>query len=101
MMPLTPKEIAFLAHFAFEYMNLQPGPASQQFKSWGLRYLPNYSWLLDAYIGHVHRLGLFDGTVPRPTDRLPPMPWTTAEAVRTRNAELEPEVLAYRKNHKS
>ena len=100
-MPLTSQENAFLARLAFEYTNNQPGPASRQFASWGLRYLPDYHWLLDSYIGHVHRLGIFDGSSPRPTDHLPPMPWTTAEAVRTRNAELEAEVLAYRKNHKS
>jgi len=96
-MPLTSEENAFLARLAFEYTNNQPGPASRQFASWGLRYLPDYHWLLEAYIGHLHRLGAYDGNVLRPTGRVPSMPWTAAEVVRTRNAELEAEVQTVRR----
>jgi len=96
-MPLTPEETDFLVHLAFEYTNILPGPAFHQFTVWGLRYLPDYHWLLGAYIGHLHRLGAFDGNVPRPTGRVPPIPWTAAEVVRTRNAELEAEVQTVRR----
>lgn len=96
-MPLTQAESDFLAGYTFEYMRVEPGPATRKLKERGFVYT-DVCYLLEAYIWEnglqlskvpdqhgnfveTEGFGRYDSNPPDP-------PWPDQETAQRRNAEM-------------
>lgn len=96
-MPLTKPEIDFLDNFFHEYMMVTIGPAREALAAFQFRNQFDYCWLFEAYVNLRKAEGDDEAAIfGRPHATLPELPWRDAQAVRRRNMELEPEIMAAR-----
>jgi hypothetical protein len=83
-MPLTQAESGFVAADAFEYMRVEPGPASRKLKERGFVYT-DLTYLLEAYEhGNLVEFEGFGRYNPDPSNP----PWPDRERAQRRNAEM-------------
>jgi hypothetical protein len=105
MMPLTPKEIAFLAPTVAEYTEVRTGPAWTVLNERKIGY-QSVIWLMEAYNcvdpPRLDSSSAAGGSITetlrfgQASDIVPECPWVDNEAASRRNREVEPEVQAFR-----